>query len=796
MMNYSLGTGAYKDWLLSETNFSANALGKSEAVMLLGNGYMGLRSDNEEPYLAEQRNLFVNGTFNKAELNEVTELPNAANVTRIDIRVDGERFSLEFGKTKNYIKQLNLKDAELTRTFQWTSPKGKTLHFHFSRFVSLDDLHLIAMKMEVESLSHDVAVSIDSGIDAQMTNSGVQHFREGERKISDGRFIQLVQTTNETGIDLVHNTVHAFKLNGKDTDTPGDKNMARRKAWMTYDFELRPQDRLVMEKLSTVHTSRDTERKSGYSLPQLRRHSLEQLKGHVTQGYDMLFQAHRRSWQQKVWEAYNVEVESSEAVDQLALRFSLYHLTAMIPAHDDRLGIGAKALSGEGYKGHSFWDTEIFILPFFTLSNPQAAKSLLAYRYHGLEGARQKARENGYAGAMYPWEMAWPTDGEVTPVWGDIDIVTGEQTKIWSGFIEQHISADIAFAVYQYESVTGDVEFMEQCGYEMVFETAKFWASRLEWNEEFGRYHINQVIGPDEYKEHINNNAFTNYMAYFNLRLAMRYADKLSQEQGALWESFGLDADYADWQEKARQLYLPEPRAEDLVIPQDDTYLQLPEIDLEKYKRQTKVRTIYRDYNAEQINGIQVTKQADTLLLFYLIDQTFFRGDPRFSEAAKKANFRYYESRTLHDSSLSLATHAIMASDLGERELAYKLFRETCAIDMGPGMNTSDEGIHAAAIGGIWKSAIFGFAGVRLADGKLRIDPYLPKQWQRMKFTIYWQGQPLQVEIMTDFMEVTSAGDQPVKFESGGTVHKVDRRLKIPINPNKSLSSPKKIVSK
>lgn len=791
MMDYSLGTGSYKDWLLAETAFSADALGKSEAVMLLGNGYMGLRSDNEEPYLAERRNLFINGTFNKAEANEVTELPNAANVTRLDIRVDGERFSLELGETNDYIKQLNMKDAELTRSFDWTSPKGKTLRFRFSRFVSLDELHLIAMKMEVESLSHDVALSIDSGINAQMTNSGVQHFKEGERRISDGRFIQLVQTTNESAIDFVHNTVHALTLNGEKITAQADKDMARRKAWMSYDIELRPQDRLIMEKLSTVHTSKDSDLNfEPYSLEQLRTQSLGQLKGHDVLGYDALFEVHRRAWQQKVWGAYNVEVDSSEAVDQLALRFSLYHLTAMMPAHDERMGIGAKALSGEGYKGHSFWDTEIFILPFFTLSNPQAAKSLLTYRYHGLIGAKEKAVGNGYAGAMYPWEMAWPTDGEVTPVWGDIDIVTGEQTKIWSGFIEQHISADIAFAVYQYENITGDQQFMERCGYEMVFETAKFWASRLEWNDAHRQYHINHVIGPDEYKEHINNNAFTNYMAFFNLKLAMRYANKLSQEHPELWETFSLEADYVDWQEKADRLYLPEPRAEDLVIPQDDTYLQLPEIDLAKYKNQTKVRTIYRDYNAEQINGIQVTKQADTLLLFYLIDQTFLRGDPRFSEAAKKANFRYYEAHTLHDSSLSLATHAIMASDIGERELAYQLFRQTCDIDMGPDMKTSDEGIHAASIGGIWKSTVFGFAGVRLADGKLRINPRLPKNWQRLRLTLYWQGQPLQLEITHESIDIEASDGKAVEFETGGTVHKVDRRLKIPLNHQESLSSP------
>ena len=594
-MNYSQGKGNYKNWVVSEMEFLPDALGKSESIMYLGNGYMGLRSAAEEPYIKETRNLLVSGTFNKAQENEVTELPNLADITRFDIRIDGERFSLEFGETKNYHRQLNLKTAELTRHFEWTSPKGKALRFHFKRFVSLDNLHLIGMKMTVESLTDPVQISFDSGIDAQMSNSGSQHFLEGERRIFDKQYIQLVQTTNESKIDVVINTTHKATVNGEERTKIPDMNMERRKVWLTYDFSLQPTDKLEIEKFTTVYTSRDKEfDKVEYNIQQLREHSLQDLQNSSERGYDSLFQSHQETWQNKIWDAYNLEINSDDAFDQLALRFSLYHLTIMTPAHDERMGIAAKALSGEGYKGHSFWDTELFILPFFIYSNPQVAKSLLIYRYHGLVGARKKASENGYFGAMYPWEVAWPTDGEVTPVWGDIDIVTGDQTKIWSGFIEQHITADIAFAVYQYYNVTADQEFMDHYGYEIIFDTATFWASRLEWNEKKQEYHINDVIGPDEYKEHVDNNAFTNYMAYFNMKLAIRYYEELKLDNvmrlKKLNEKLDLDKAYQQWQSKAEQIYLPSPREEDLVIPQDDTYLELKEIDLSKYKSQEKVR--------------------------------------------------------------------------------------------------------------------------------------------------------------------------------------------------------------
>lgn len=783
MLDLSIGQGKFREWIMADTDFSADQLGKSEAVMVLGNGYLGLRSANEEPYLGEKRNLFVNGTFNQADPNEVTELPNAADMTRLDIRIDGERFSLEFGETEEYSKQLNVKEAELVRSFMWTSPNGKNLQFRFSRFVSLRNLHLIGMKMEITNLGKAVSLSIDSGINAQMTNSGVQHFLEGQQRIVDERLIQLTQATSESGIDFVHTCVHKWKLNHEAIAHKAERYMERRRVWLSFELELGQGDTFEMEKLATVHTSRDKEIESeNYELHTLQMKALSEMAKLEQRGYDSLMADHRRAWQEKVWEVCNIEIDSAHAGDQVALRSAIYHLTVMAPAHDDRMGIGAKALSGEGYKGHSFWDTEIFVLPVFIFAKPELAKSLLLYRYQGLPGARKKAAENGFAGAMYPWEAAWPTDGEVTPVWGGIDIVTGEQTKIWSGFIEQHISADIAFAVEQYVNATGDQEFLKRCGYEMVFETARFWASRLEWNENRGKYELTDVIGPDEYKEHVDNNAFTNWMAYFNLKLALRYAENLQKEDGTLLGRLSKESDVADWREKADKLYLPEPRESDNVLPQDDTYLGLPEIDLGKYKNQTNVRTIYRDYNPEGINSIQVTKQADVILLFYLMEQTFLKDDPRFSTEAKRAAFDYYEQRTLHDSSLSLSTHVIAANDIGERELAYSLFREACDVDMGPNMHSSDAGIHAAAMGGIWKAAVFGFAGVRQRDGTLSVNPGLPKEWKRMKFTVYWKGAALKFNIEPGFLEIESSGGKTVEIESGGKRYELSRILKIPLS--------------
>lgn len=775
MMKYDWGQGEYQDWIVAETAFSPNALGKVEAALSLGNGYMGLRSATEEPYIGEVRNLFVAGTFNKSDAVEVSELPNAADVTRMDIRVDGERLQLDSSNITEYVRALNLKTAELTRTFVWTTSSGKSVAFTFRRFVSLANKHLIAMKLEAKALTGDVEISVESGVNSQVSNSGSQHFYEGEKRVYDKKYIEVVQQTFESGIDFIYHSVHQVDVDGEVYDQPSMR-IDRRIVMLTYKVQVKQGQTLRLDKLTTVNTTRDKEAE-GKTLTELTSVALDQLKTMTVQGYEALFQAHVQAWDDQVWSNYQLHIESKDAYDLLAARYALYHLAVMTPAHDTRMGIGAKGLSGEGYHGHSFWDTEMFILPFFIYSNPAVARSLLTYRYLGLEGARAKARDNGYIGAMYPWEAAWPSDGEVAPEWGRIDVVTGKRTKIWTGFIEQHITSDIIYGVYQYYKVTQDQAFMNDYGYEMVFDTAKYWASRVEWDEAKQHYSINDVIGPDEYKEHVNNNAFTNYMAYFNMELAVRYYEELQAGNAAclapLQDKLDLDQAYKAWKHAMKHLYLPQPRVEDELIPQDDTYLTKRVIDLTKYKQQTKVNTIFEDYSLEQLSDIQVSKQADIMILFYLLED-------KFSESVKVANYEYYEAKTIHDSSLSLSTHAILANDLDDRQLAYELFRKACDIDLGPDMKSSDQGMHTAAIGGMWQVMMMGFAGIRLVDGHLRINPKLPDNWEKFQFRIYWQGQPLNITVTHDTLKVEATQKMPLTLEVYGEHFTFDDALTIP----------------
>lgn len=777
------------DWILKEDSFDPEHLGKTEAIMSLGNGYLGLRSAAEERYLNETRDLLINGTFNKCDPTAVTELPNAADMTAIEIWMNGDRFTLEQGHIESYTKELNIRTAELKREIIWTSPKGDWVRLTFLRTVSLTRLHEFAIRVEITPLLGDADLKIKSGIDGRVTNTGAQHFTDGDKRFYENRYIQYVPKTTESRITFVLNTAHSFEKDGKALDVPTQIYMELRRAYGGYEITVKKGETLVIEKHCNVYTTRDLD-VQGMTVQELQQFSLGELKKQVAAGYDELARETAEAWNAQVWDRVPIIIEGNDrkqssgsggaaecvshpedaaggdaAFDQFAIRFAQYHMRLMLPAHDSRMNIGAKGLSGEGYRGHCFWDTEIFLLPYYAFTQPEAARKLEEYRYYSLPGAHAKAAHNGYQGAMFPWESAWLDDGEVTPEYQDVDIITGLPIKVWSGFIEQHITADVAFGVWQYYVITGDQDYMDRYGYELIFDTARFWVSRLEDKcrqihesvnpetgvTEFsetvtddGLYHICDVVGPDEYKEHKTDNAFTNYLAVWNIRKAMEYYEQLRAEKpelfAALNQKLELDSYYQQWSSKVDKVFLPIPN-ECGVLPQDSTYLTLKDIDLSKYKAQDFVNGLFRDYNLTQINQIQVSKQADVLVLFFLLEDLF-------PHEVKAATWEYYAARTLHDSSLSLCTHAVLAADMREMDQAYEFFEKSAQIDLGPVMTSSDAGIHTASFGGIWQGVVYGFGGLRMLGGKLRIDPVLPNAWGRLVYTLIWQGQNLQVEVV------------------------------------------------
>lgn len=767
IMKYDSGKGEFTNWLVEESAFDERYLGKCEAIFCQGNGYIGLRSALEEEYVGETRNLFVTGTFNKFDENEVTELPNMPDMTKIVLMIDGKRFCMTDGILHDYHRVLNLKNGEVIRTVLWESPEGKKVSFEFKHMTSMDNEHVMVSKVTIRPEA-DIDLKVISGIDGRVSNSGSQHFAEGKRRIYDYKYLEMISETTQSKVTAALHCAHKFTVNGHTAKPSLLPIIARREIKLSAEIQVKAGEAFCVEKFSTVHTTRDLAYRnagSAEALEALKNDSKQMIMKIYESDYETLLEESTAVWQ-KIWEREDILIDSENPIDQLAMRFAIYHLNIMVKKDDNRVGIGAKAMSGEGYKGHSFWDTEVFILPYYMMTQPNTAKMLLEYRYNTLDGARRKAKENGYEGAMYPWESAWIDDGEVTPLWGEADVVTGETLPILTGLIEQHISADVSFAVWQYYNATQDEDFMNRCGYEIIMDTARFWASRLEWNEALERYEINDVIGPDEYSEHVNNNAYTNYLAAYNMKLAVTLMDCLasgSETQKAVFERLNQALDLERTknliQERLPKVYLPKPDEMTGIVPQFDGYFDLKEIDLKKYKESTVVGTIYKDYNMEQISAMQVLKQSDLVVLMYLLDD-LFDGE------TKKKNYFYYETRTLHDSSLSKSTHSVLANDLGLHDEAYAFFKGASTVDLGEEMRSSNAGIHSASMGGVWQSTVLGFGGVRIVDGKLRIAPSLPKQWKKLEFNIVWRQATLHVLVTQNEVTVTAV-DKDAEFTLG-----------------------------
>lgn len=764
VMNYRKGTGAETSWIIEETSFHEKYTGKCESIFTQGNGYLGLRNSLEERYVDTVRGMFITGTFNKASKEEATELPNVSDIVNMEIELNGERFSMTEDNLKEYSRTLNLYTGETCRNVLWEGKNGNVVQLSFHRFVSYKNVHVIGACVEIKPVNCDVKATVVSGINAQVTNHGAQHLTEFSKRAFEEKFLQMGMVTTESAVSIAVSTVHKVFQSGKYTEDAASKIIDdRRKIHAEIQLVIPQGETARVEKISTVHSSRDLEYVASGKEPEgenVCRDGLNNLKEAEEKGYETLLEESKKVWE-KIWKKQDIQIDSKEDDAQIAVRFALYHLQIMVRREDNRVGIGAKALSGEGYKGHSFWDTETFIFPYFQMAEPETARTLLEFRYKGLYGARKKAIENGYKGAMYPWEAAWVSDGEVTPYVIGVNVHTGEPMICLTGVIEQHITSDIIFALWQYYAATDDQDFMDRYGYEMTIETARFWNSRLEWIEENNRYEIRDVIGPDEYKEHVDNNAYTNYMAHENMRLAAQVIacirdekkdiygkmQKLMQEEGTSLEQ--LEEELKD---KMKKLYLPQPDEKTGIIPQFDGYFDLKEIDLSVYKNASVVGTVFHDYSGEDVQGMQAGKQADIVELLYQMEDITTPDN-------KAKNYVYYEARTLHDSSLSKAIHSITACDLGMEKEAYDMFMSAALTDLGQEMKSSDAGIHSANMGGVWQDVVMGFGGIRIRDGHLRIAPNCPKQWEKFTYPLYWKGNELHITVCKDGVEVINEGE-------------------------------------
>lgn len=714
------------NWIISESTFDPTKLHTRETIFTIGNGYLGTRGTFEEGLTGDTAATLLHGVFDDVPV-VFSELANTPNWLDLRIYVNGEMFRMDQGEVLSYQRELDLHSGTLSRKVTWRSLAGKVLIFSFERIASLANEHLLGMRCQVTSVDYTGPLEIRAGLPGHVDNAGWVHWNWLDQGRMEDRSFLLLQTRT-SGIDLCE-TFDLQLLNEIPVQVEyWDSRWSPEKV---LKMDIQQGETITVEKLISVYTSRDT------SSP--KEAAIANLNSACFMGFSGLSQANQIAWQRE-WEKSDITIEGDDEADQ-AMRYGLFQLLIAAPRHDDRVSIAAKALSGFGYRGHAFWDTEIFMLPFFTFTQPEIASNLLRYRFNTLGGARKKAHEKGFAGACYAWESA-ATGEETTPRW--VPLPNGDLVRIWCGDIELHITADIVYAILQYWQATGDVAFMLHYGAEIILETARFWESRVEWNEKLSRYEINDVIGPDENHDHVNNNAYTNNLVRWNLQKALDVLDWLHQTQpeGAwnLEKRLALSANTASkWKEIIEKIYTGFDSATHL-FEQFEGFYNLKELDLAALEPRSQ--SIQAMLGIEGGQKVQVLKQPDVLMLLYLLDNAY-------SYEVLKANWDYYSQRTdlTYGSSLGPSIQSILATRIGDIEQAYRQFMLAARTDLGDVRGNSSDGIHAATNGGLWQACVFGFGGLRFTPEGPVAMPHLPANWKRLRFSIVYYGKRFEFDL-------------------------------------------------
>lgn len=713
----------YTDWILIETAFDPDQLHSRETIFTIGNGYLGTRGSFEEGYIRALPATFINGVYDHVPV-VYTELANCPDWLPLILNVNGDRFRFHEGEILEYDRQLDLRQGILSRSVRWCSPTGQTIDIEFERFASLADQHVLGQRCQITPVNFDGVVEIQASINGYPENQGFNHWEAIDQgKTAAG--IWLHSRTRGSRIDI--GMAARVVLSG--TESALQVHTAPGYPTITATFLATPQQTVTVEKVVTVFTSREISQPVSAA-----QEKLAHLPDYIT-----LRQANAQAWDE-VWHYSDVAIEGDSKA-AFAIRYNLFQLLIAAPRHDEKVSIPAKTLSGFGYRGHIFWDTEIFILPFFIFTQPALGRNLLSYRYHTLNGARRKASHYGYKGAMYAWESA-VTGDEVTPRWSLPSDFYGNDIRIWCRDHEIHISSDISYAVWYYWQATGDHEWMQRCGAEIILDTAIFWASRVEFNSEQDRYEILGVIGADEYHEFVHNNTFTNRIVQWHLEKAVIVNDWLHQSfperAKELDQQLQLNPETkSQWQHIAAKLWIPYDSSTGL-IEQFQGFFQLEDINLNDYEPRTQ--SMQAILGIEKTNKLQVLKQPDVLMLLYMMREL---GDFPYNQKSLQANWDYYAPRTdiTYGSSLGPAIHAILASDLGKRAEAYERFMQAAMIDLEDTRGNTADGIHGANAGGIWQAVVFGFGGIKLRDSRPAANPHLPQGWTGLRFKLHWRGE-------------------------------------------------------
>ncbi|MFI6658622.1 glycoside hydrolase family 65 protein [Streptomyces sp. NPDC050523] len=762
------GSYTVEPWAVRETRLDLDVLAQSESVFALSNGHVGWRGnlDEGEPhglpgsYLSGVHELhplpYAEAGYGYPESGQT--VINVTNGKVLRLLVDDEPFDLRYGRLVSHERVLDLRRGVLERTCEWTSPAGTTVRVRSTRLVSLTQRAIAAIAYEVEAVDNRSRVVIQSELVANESLPGangdpraaqaLSSPLEAEEDVAVGHRLRLVHSTRRSGLRVAVAADH--QVTGPERTTMSSESNVD-VARLTVTSVLEPGETLRVEKM-VAH---------GWSAARSRPAMSDQVEAALAaaghSGWDGLLED-QRAYLDDFWARADVEVDGDEEVQQ-AVRFALFHVL-QAGARAEQRAIPAKGLTGSGYDGHAFWDTETFVLPLLTYTAPEAVCEALRWRHSTLDAARERAAQLGLSGAAFPWRTIEGQEG----------------SAYWpAGTAAFHINAAVADAVMRYTEATGDTHFLREAGVELLVETARLWRS-LGHHDHSGTFHIDGVTGPDEYSAIADDNTYTNLMARSNLLAAADVCERHPDQAARLGVD---DEESAAWRDAAEAMHIPY---------NDELGVHEQHAGFTRYQRWDFAGTgpdhypLMLHYPYFDLYRKQVIKQADLVLAMYTCGSYF--DDEHIAR-----NFAYYEPLTVRDSSLSACVQAVIAAQAGHMRLAYDYTAEAALMDLADLEHNTRDGLHIASLAGTWMALVAGFGGLRRDGGTLSFAPRLPEKFSRLAFSLQVLGRRLRVEIGPDKATYTLQSGSPLTIRHHGdrlTLHGDDPAVRaVPRSPSR-----------
>lgn len=716
-----------------------------ETLFHTANGYIGVRGNFEEGYpegFISSRGQYINGVYDIADMKQAEQLYgfpnkkevilNVADTQTIHLYLDGEEVTAFSEGVRGLSRVLDMEKGTASRQFVWKNQAGQEVTVCYRRMASFVLLPLFTI--EVTIISHDFEGEIEivsehqgtahnfvNPDDPRMAAEAEDYLTIKEAVYNEEESLSMITAETNKSDLLIRTVVFHEVSQGLELGLVEEGNAVS----VVYDGYLRAGETASIVKYSLFLDSRR------YDLNKDTQPFIDEVKKQTLESW--------YSAQEKYLQTFWHQAEISVAGDPLlneSLDYSLYSLIQSA-GKDGLSNIAAKGLSGEGYEGHYFWDTEIYMMPFFTLTYPEIARKLIEFRYRILDKARENARTLGHSkGALFPWRT-----------------ISGTESSGYypSGTAQYHINSDIAYSIIQYYQATGDVECLLDYGGELLIETSRLWLDVGHY--EAGKFVLNCMTGPDEYTCVVNNNYYTNLSVQYQLQWLVKLYPVFKEKNAPFLDRLGVTAaEIADYEAAAAAMFLP--YSEELQLhAQDDSFLKKPVMDFAVLPKEKFPLLLH--YHPLYLYRHQVCKQADMVLAYFLHDQVFEKSDIR-------RGYDYYEKLTTHDSSLSSCIFSIVANQIGDTEKAYRYFDESSKIDITNSHHNTQDGIHAANMGGTYLGVVFGFAGLRIREDHLALSPQLPKKWTNCRFSIQYQGNLMTIEITKEAISLNTESQKAV----------------------------------